>query len=165
MKLLTEFDVSNYDANWKKCCRKAVRAIIISNGKIALVKSFKDGFYKFPGGGIEPGESHCDTLIRETLEETGLHIKPDSIKEFGMICERRKSKYFVDEIFEQWSYYYLADVEDFISAQNLDKYEAELGYCLEWTDIGKAYRTNIALPGNTEHTFLKREAYVLKQLL
>ena len=31
-----------------------------------------------PGGGVEPGESPADTALRETLEETGLHVRIDA---------------------------------------------------------------------------------------
>lgn len=30
----------------------------------------------FPGGGVEPGESDSDALIRELQEELSLHVKP-----------------------------------------------------------------------------------------
>lgn len=46
--------------------------------------------YKFPGGGMEEGETLEDTLIREMLEETGYKVKPDSIREFLKVKERRK---------------------------------------------------------------------------
>jgi ADP-ribose pyrophosphatase YjhB (NUDIX family) len=31
--------------------------------------------WNLPGGGMEPGELPTETAIRETLEETGLHVK------------------------------------------------------------------------------------------
>jgi 8-oxo-dGTP diphosphatase len=34
-----------------------------------------DNFWTLPGGGIEPGESHEQAVIREILEETYLHVK------------------------------------------------------------------------------------------
>ena len=43
---------------------KVVVAIIIKNGKVALVKSLKENYYKFLGGGIELNKSHIDTIIR-----------------------------------------------------------------------------------------------------
>ena len=76
-----------------------MRAIIVKDGKVALIKSLKENQYKFPGGGIEDGESHIDILIRETKEETGLIIKLNSIKECGFIHEIRKS-IFNDDAFE-----------------------------------------------------------------
>ena len=81
MKVIAVFDDKDYDENWSRFTRRAVRAVIIKNNRIALVKCEKEGYYKFPGGGIKNGESHLETLIRETSEETGLQIIPDSIKE------------------------------------------------------------------------------------
>lgn len=34
------------------------------------------GLYCFPGGGIEPGETSKDAVIRELAEELGVQIKP-----------------------------------------------------------------------------------------
>lgn len=40
-----------------------------------LVKDAHSMLWGFPGGGIEPGESHDDALHRECMEETGLTIR------------------------------------------------------------------------------------------
>ena len=66
-----------------------------------MVYSQKYDYYKFPGGGIETGEGHNTALIREVLEETGLKIIPDSIKEYGYVLHIQKSTYNEYEIFEQ----------------------------------------------------------------
>ena len=164
MKTLTIFDAKNYKLEWQRFSREAVRAIIIKNDKIALVKCIKEGYYKFPGGGIEAGETHEQTLIRETLEETGLHVLKDSIKEFGTIHELRKSLHRRNEIFDQKSHYYFASVSDNLSSPKLDKYEAELGYVLEWASIDEAYETNMKIGKRKKSSFLFREAYVLDEI-
>ena len=168
MRTLHILDKKNYNPEWQKFTREAVRAVIIKNKMIALVKSKTDDFFKFPGGGIEQGESHFDTLMRETQEETGLHIIPQSIKELGMVWELRQSirdKIYYDEIWEQKSYYYYADVENIVTEQNLQEDEKELGFELTWTDFETAYNINMELSKNYEMTFLVREAYVLKYLM
>lgn len=165
MKTIAIFDEKNYGLNWMRFKRRSVRGIIIVNNKIALVKSKKAGFYKFPGGGIEDIESHTDTLVREIREETGLIVIPSSMREFGMVHEIRKSIKGIEEIFDQESYYYFVDVEKESLAQDLDDYEIELGYVLEWADIKHAYETNIALSMHYEGKFLLREAAVLQKLL
>lgn len=38
----------------------------------------KEGFLDFPKGHIESGESEVESAIRETREETGLDIEPDT---------------------------------------------------------------------------------------
>lgn len=90
MKTLLVMDSKNYNDSMPHFLREAVRAIILSNKGIALVKSEKEGYYKFPGGGIENGETHVQTLKRETKEETGLNIIDSSIKAFGMVKEVKK---------------------------------------------------------------------------
>ncbi len=47
--------------------REAVRAVVIRDGKILMLHSNK-GDFKFPGGGVESGETHKQGLIREVLE-------------------------------------------------------------------------------------------------
>ena len=58
--------------------RVAIRAIILQGDKILMVKS-NTGDYKFPGGGVEKGETPEETLRREVQEETGQEV-PVTIK-------------------------------------------------------------------------------------
>lgn len=164
MKLLYIIDNKDYNIAWKKNKREAVRAVILDGDKIAMVKSKVKGYYKFPGGGIESFEEHKDTLIRETQEETGLIIS-NIIGELGKVCEIHKDTDAPDSIFEQNSYYYYADVYNELSYQHLDKYEADLGYHLEWINIEDAYINDIGLSKEPDMSFLKREAFVLKYIL
>lgn len=55
---------------------KRVRAIIIDNGEIALMKRVKGGktYYVIPGGGVEEGEDLAQALHREIKEELGIEI-------------------------------------------------------------------------------------------
>lgn len=164
MKTIKIFDEKNYDISWERTEREAVRAVILRGNKIALVRSRKEGFYKFPGGGIEADETHFDAVIRETEEETGLQVKPGSVKELGIVWEIRKGLYG-EEIFDQKSYYYMAEVLDEVKEQKLDKYEQELGYELVWEDLKKAYEINMELGQKYETTFIIRESYMLEYLL
>lgn len=163
MKLIALFDEKNYKQR-SGIVREAVRAIIIKDGKVALVKSLKENHYKFPGGGIEFNESHIDTLIRETKEETGLIIKTDSIKECGFIHEMRKS-IFNDDAFEQKSYYYFAEVEDEICEQELSEREKNLQYVFEWVDPVIAYNVDYKLGQDYNYKFLLREACILNLIV
>lgn len=163
MKTIAILDSKNYDPDEPRILRKAVRAVIVRKGKVALVKSLKEGFYKFPGGGIEPGETHIDALCRETLEELGLTVKTETVKELGRIYEIRRS---IDRngVFEQENFYYTADVEDGIVAQSLTPKESNLGYTLCWTDPKEALRVNSQMAKDEKYTFLQREATVLAMI-
>ncbi|MCL2217018.1 MAG: NUDIX domain-containing protein [Defluviitaleaceae bacterium] len=105
MRTIQIFDKANYEPHWKKFKRDSARAIIFIEDKLLMVQSKKYGEFKFPGGGIDPGETHIDTLIREVKEETGYMVIPESIVEYGRILMLRKG---IDEneIFEQESCYY-----------------------------------------------------------
>jgi 8-oxo-dGTP pyrophosphatase MutT (NUDIX family) len=164
LQILHIFKEDNYEDSWPMISREAARAVIMKDDRIALVHSITGGFYKFPGGGIEKGETHLDALVRETLEEVGLRIIPASVRELGMIQELRKNwdKY---EIFDQRSYYYYADVENTLTNQSLDDYEMELGFELVWVELETAYSTNMGLIKSSVEKFLPREAFVLKYLM
>lgn len=44
--------------------------------RILLTRRKDNGQWCLPGGGMHPGESAEETCIRETLEETGLDVRP-----------------------------------------------------------------------------------------
>ena len=70
MRTLFEMDKKNYDSSGKVFYRPSVRSIIIRGGRVAMVHSLMYDYYKFPGGGIESGETRHQALIRETAEES-----------------------------------------------------------------------------------------------
>jgi len=162
---IAEFDLKNYNSEWKTFFREAVRVIIVKGTSIAMVKSGRIGYYKFPGGGKRRGETDVETAMRETLEETGLSLIEDTVKAFGSIREKRKSNRRADEIFEQISYYYIAEASDGVLPQKLDVYEADEGYSLEWVEIEKALETNRFFGNRRRFAFLAREIFVLEEIL
>ena len=61
--------------------RIAVKAFIVHNNKLLVVKRAKDevqmpNIWELPGGRLNPGEDPFIGIIREVREETGLYIKP-----------------------------------------------------------------------------------------
>ena len=84
MKKILLLDAENYDPALPEIRRTAVRGIIFDRGKLLLIRA-SAGEVKFPGGGQEDGETDLETLARETLEETGYHILPESARAFGEV--------------------------------------------------------------------------------
>ena len=65
----------------KHLFRKAVLAILVNNqGKILIGSSPRDGGYKLPQGGLEPGEDPLTGVKRELLEELALVITDRDIE-------------------------------------------------------------------------------------
>lgn len=60
---------------------KSCGCIIFNNDKVLIVKQ-TSGFYGFPKGHIEIGETFEECAIRETREEVGLDVKVDSNYKF-----------------------------------------------------------------------------------
>ena len=57
--------------------RLATRALVVEDGRLLLVNAYRVGvsdLWCAPGGGVEPGRSLPDNLIREVHEETGLTV-------------------------------------------------------------------------------------------
>ena len=73
MKLLFDLDGHDYEPDRKRYVRNSSRGIIIRNGLIGMVHSTKFDYYKFPGGGIEAGETPTNSPIaRRSARTTGL---------------------------------------------------------------------------------------------
>lgn len=166
MRVLFEMDKHDYDHCTHKFVRNSARSIIIRGKKIAMIHSLKYDYYKFPGGGIEGEESPIVAMIRETREEAGLVVKPETVKEFGLVHRIHKSDKDPSECFIQDNYYFLCDVENEIVSQRLDGYEATENYVLEFVDPILAIQKNRNVQGSPYNPIMfEREARVLEMLL
>ena len=56
--------------------RHSAYAVHVCDGAVLLVQDPTGHAWHLPGGGVEPGESLIDALVREVMEETGLHVVP-----------------------------------------------------------------------------------------
>lgn len=164
MRMLFEIDTKDYDINGTVFKRPAARGIIIKDGSVAMIHSLKYDYYKFPGGGIEEGEDRVNALVREVREETGLVVMPGTIKEYGRVYTAQKGDQ--EDVFIQDSYYYLCDVEEELKPQDLDEYEAEERFTLEFIEPQHAIRINRE---NTldeiDQIMVEREARMLEILM
>ena len=97
MRELAVYDYKNYKENGTVGKRPSARGIIIREGKIAMVHSLKYDYYKFPGGGIEPGETMEQALIRETREEAGLAVLEDSTPGWNRLEFIEKTRHIIEE--------------------------------------------------------------------
>lgn len=140
MRTLFEFNIGDFRRNGTVGRRPSVRGIILRGGEIAMVYSEKYRYVKFPGGGINEGESYEDTLVREVREETGMQVIPDTIREYGLVI--REEKGMIDDLFVQENYYYTCSTEETLCEQNLDAYEAEEHFRLRWLQPEEAIAIN-----------------------
>ena len=165
MRMLFEMDKKDYSGCTRTFTRNSARSIIIRDGRIAMVHSLKYDYYKFPGGGIKGGEDPVDAMIRETREEAGLEVIPEAIREYGMVHRIQKSDRDDTECFVQDNYYYICEAKDDPVSQDLDAYEAEESYTLEYVDPATAIRKNRSVTGSPYNSVMfEREARVLELL-
>ena len=78
--------------------RQVVRAVVVDvRGRILLFRSRDRSrpeigeWWELPGGGLDPGETHVDAIIRELAEEAGLIVAADQV---GAATWRRNSTFF-----------------------------------------------------------------------
>ena len=116
---------------------KKVRAFILRNGKIAIMKINDTGTFMLPGGKLEKNETSIEALAREILEETGIEIEPDTlITDFHQqTFERNK----LDEKGKQYrkktitTFYLVKTNKDFNSKKmKLSEKEKKKGVNLYW---------------------------------
>ena len=166
MRLLFELDRGDHALCTHDFLRPSARAILIRDGRIAMVHSLKYDYYKFPGGGIEAGENHEQALIRETMEEAGLTVIPGSVREYGLVRRIQKSPKDPTERFLQENYYYLCEAEPGQAAQKLDGYEAEERFTPEFVEPETVIRVNRrGEHGPKDPMMLEREARVMEFLM
>ena len=105
-------------------------------------------------------------MIRETREETGMVVIPETVKEYGLVHRIQKSDSDPTEVFIQDNYYYLCDAEETVVSQHLDVYEFKEDYRLEFVDPDAAILKNSRdIHGPYNPMMFQREAKVLGMLI
>ena len=166
MRLLFEMDKRDHANCTRSFIRHSARSIIIANKKLAMIHSTKYDYYKFPGGGIENGEDPITAMVRETREEAGLVVKPETIKEYGYVHRIQRSDMDATECFIQNNYYYFCQAEDEVVAQCLDNYEAQENYVLEYVTPQIAITKNRSVSQSPYNPMMfEREAKVIEMLM
>lgn len=166
MRLLFEMDKQDYEHCTHRFVRNSARSIIIRDGKIAMIHSLKYDYYKFPGGGIEPGEDPVQAMIRETQEEAGLVVRPETVREYGYVHRIQRSDIDAFECFVQDNFYYLCEAEPEAVLQKLDAYEAQEAYTLEYVAPLTAIHKNRSVGASPYNpAMFEREAGVLELLI
>lgn len=132
--------------------RTAARGVILREGKLLMIHTDR-GDYKFPGGGVEPGESLEAALRRELLGEP----------EYVAVAHERRSGMTAD-ILEMDSHYFLCRVCEEEAPLRLDDYEAEQHFAPVWISPKEAAAANRALDMEA-NPWLEREVLVLEALM
>ncbi len=164
MRTLFTIDTGDYHPQGTVLFRPCARGIVLRDGKAAMVYSEEYRYYKFPGGGIEAGESPVEAMIREVAEESGLVVLPGSVREYGRV--RRVSRGRDVDMFIQDNDYYLCQTEEALSARQLDSYEQDATFVLAYVTADEAIRTNREADhsGFPYGTMMERDALVLEML-
>jgi 8-oxo-dGTP pyrophosphatase MutT (NUDIX family) len=130
---------------------------------LLMVHSTVAGDLKFPGGGLEPGESHADALVREVREECGLAVA--QVGEPVLVVHERRAGTEPGMVLQMESRYLACEVGDEEHPRALDDYEHALGFQPVWVPLADAIRTNrIVLARGGAQPWVHRETRVLEEL-
>jgi len=165
MQILTEIHrAEGINISGRTVHRTAVRAVIPRGRELLMVYSSNVGDYKFPGGGVDEGETHEQALARELREECGASLLSVD-GELGAVIEYNFAKEKEFDVFKMTSHYYFCQAGDDFGVQKLDDYERDLGFEPVWVDIDDAISSNHSLlNSHTPPEWLRRENFVLEYI-
>ena len=121
--------------------RPSIYAIIIKDNQLLMTKFGEYGYF-LPGGGIDLGENHIDTLIRELKEETGYTVEVGDLLDI-------QTAFFKSPIKEKYSHtikiFYRAEIvsenpEDI----KLTESETILKVTQEWVNLSEIENLKMA---------------------
>ena len=165
MQILTEIHrAEGVNTNGKTVHRTAVRAVILRGRNLLMVHSSTIGDYKFPGGGVDAGETHEQALRREIHEECGALLIQFG-QSIGSVIEYDYPMELDYDAFKMTSHYYLCQVGGDFGTQKLDGYEKDLGFKPVWMDVDESILANrLLLDSDNPPEWLKREIFVLEYI-
>jgi 8-oxo-dGTP pyrophosphatase MutT (NUDIX family) len=145
--------------------RQAVRAVIRRGEHLLMVHSRAAGDFKFPGGGIEAGESPAEALTREVREECGVAVVHLAGTPTIVVEERRPGLEAGAILSMRSSYHECVVDHDQDHPRDLDPYEADLGFEPAWVTVDDAVRGNeeVRARGGAQ-PWVARELAVLRVL-
>lgn len=143
--------------------RVAARGIVRRGDRLLLLLSGTHGDVKFPGGGVEHGETLEQALARELLEECGRTMT--SVGPVALTVVESHPDAFGDGLFTMVSHYLTCAVDEAQSVPELEAYEAELDLHPVWLTLDEAIASGeSALARGTSGPWAPRELAALRQL-
>jgi ADP-ribose pyrophosphatase YjhB (NUDIX family) len=121
--------------------RVATRAVVRRGDQLLLLRS-RSGDYRFPGGGLDEGETVATNIARELLEECGARLLRLDAHLLTVVDERAARE--PGSVFVQESHFYLCDVHDGLEEVDHDLRERTLALEACWVDLHEALETNHA---------------------
>ena len=131
---------------FEKSCGAIVYRKHHGNTEILLIKHIKSGYWSFPKGHVEKGETEEETAVREIKEETGIdvYIDPD-FRETVTYSPRKDAKKDV--------VYFVARARNFDYTPQLEEI-AEI----RWVGIGQAH--NLLVYDNDKLIVNKAKSFI-----
>jgi ADP-ribose pyrophosphatase YjhB (NUDIX family) len=140
--------------------RTAVRAVHTRDAAVLLLRT-RRGHWKFPGGGVERGETLTGALQRELREECGL-VDVDVGRRCVTVVELARAQE-PGHLFRMTSHYYGCAGGTRSLPQDLTPAEHELGLAPEWLPPAQALRL-MTVSGAAAPRWLERDLTVLRML-
>jgi len=111
-----DFVVPDSPAARRRVSRATVRVLVLDHeGRILLFQDSDPGagasWWITPGGGIDPGETEHETVLRELAEETGLQLTTGDV--IGPLARRHVRHGYSDQVVEQDDAFYAVRVPAF----------------------------------------------------
>lgn len=97
------------DAPAANSVRPSAAAFVLRDGSVLLTRRSDNGNWTMPGGAHDPGESLSMTAVRETLEETGISVRPTGVA--GIYTDPRHVVHYTsdNEVRQEFTIVYRAD--------------------------------------------------------
>src|SRR4051794_20034533 len=89
--------------------KPSAAAFVLWDGAVLLTRRTDNGNWTMPGGAQDPGESLTATAVRETLEETGVSVRPTGVA--GIYTDPKHVIHYTsnDEVRQEFTVVYRAD--------------------------------------------------------
>jgi 8-oxo-dGTP pyrophosphatase MutT (NUDIX family) len=89
--------------------KPSASAFVLHEGKVLLTERSDNGNWSMPGGSQDPGESLSATAVRETIEETGITVRPVDV--VGIFTDPRHVIHYTsnNEVRQEFSVVYRAE--------------------------------------------------------